>query len=166
MKRTPVSAAHDYVAGRSAYISRATVRALLQVLDSAPAPEVITGPADALPLLRGLRALPHEELWIVLLNGQNQCLGVEVVARGGLAGASCSPADILRPVVASGARAFLLAHNHPSGSSKPSREDLLMTQQVLRGARLLGVPCLDHIVVSGATAWDSILDELKGSDDD
>ena len=43
----------------------------------------------------------------------------------------------------------MVGHNHPSGSVEPSGEDLTLTQQLLEGGELLGIPVLDHLIVSG-----------------
>ena len=45
------------------------------------------------------------------------------------------------------AAGFVLVHNHPSGDAMPSAEDVRLTQRVVKGARILGVECLDHVIV-------------------
>jgi len=42
-----------------------------------------------------------------------------------------------------------LAHNHPSGDSTPSREDLDLTRRLTEAGRLLGIPVLDHLIIAG-----------------
>ena len=46
------------------------------------------------------------------------------------------------------AAAVLVVHNHPSGDPEPSREDLEVTERLVRAGRLLGIPLLDHLVVA------------------
>jgi DNA repair protein RadC len=98
------------------------------------------------PVLVGL---PHEEVWLLGLNGKKRPLGLVRVSMGGACGAALTVQDILRPVIAMGAAAFLLAHNHPSGDPKPSQADLDTTKAVTLGAELLGVLLLDHLVLAG-----------------
>ncbi len=56
-------------------------------------------------------------------------------------------ADVLRPVLRSGARAFLLVHNHPSDDPLSSLEDLAMTRALARAAKTVGVPLIDDVIV-------------------
>ena len=46
------------------------------------------------------------------------------------------------------ASGIVLVHNHPSGSLKPSREDLVLTREIAEAGRLLGYPLLDHLIVT------------------
>ena len=48
-----------------------------------------------------------------------------------------------------GASMIILCHNHPSGSSKPSREDIIMTQKIKEAGELIGIPLADHLVIAG-----------------
>ena len=95
-----------------------------------------------------LDALPHEELWGLLLDGRNRIVGARLLARGGLHACALTARDVLRPVVREASGAFVLVHNHPSGDACPSREDVTFTRQVLAGALTLGVVLVDHVVVS------------------
>jgi DNA repair protein RadC len=92
--------------------------------------------------------LEHEELWLLCLDANNGLKAEVEVARGGALGCSLTPADVLRPAVRNGASAIVLVHNHPSGDPTPSRDDLTMTRALLRACRVVGIPLLDHVVVS------------------
>lgn len=90
-----------------------------------------------------------EVMVVVLLDGRNRMIGLAEVARGGLHGCAVSARDILRIAIAGGASAFVLAHNHPSGDPTPSSEDVTMTEKVVEAAQIVGVPCVDHVIVAG-----------------
>jgi DNA repair protein RadC len=92
--------------------------------------------------------LEHEELWLLALDGQNDIRGLRKLAMGGSSGLAVQAADVLRAALETGARGFVLAHNHPSGDPTPSSADLALTSIVAAGARAIGVPLLDHVVVS------------------
>lgn len=62
-----------------------------------------------------------------------------------------SARDVIRPVVCSGASAFVLAHNHPSGDPTPSEDDKVFTAAISQAAEVVGVPLVDHLVLGG---WD------------
>lgn len=114
-------------------------------------------PAASLRLFRELLGgLPHEEIWILVLNARLTVHGAIRVSMGGLHGAAVRPVDVLRPVVASGAHQFVMAHNHPSGDATPSAEDLTMTRRILRAASVVGLTLLDHLIVTEAGDWTSL----------
>lgn len=94
------------------------------------------------------RRPPHEELIAILLSGANQVLGIVVVSQGGAHGCAITPCDVFRPALAAGASAVVLAHNHPSGCPRPSREDILTTQHAIEAGKLLGICMFDHLVVA------------------
>lgn len=94
-----------------------------------------------------LANLPHEEVHLVLLNGRSDIIGTVKIAQGGMHGCALTARDVLGPVIAGGAAAFIMGHNHPSGDPKPSPDDISMTSHARKCAELLGVPLLDHIVV-------------------
>lgn len=58
------------------------------------------------------------------------------------------PADALRIALRAAASGFVLVHNHPSGDSQPSPEDLAFTRRLAGAAAIVGMPLLDHVVVT------------------
>jgi DNA repair protein RadC len=66
--------------------------------------------------------------------------------------------DILRTVLGHGATGFLLVHNHPSGEPRPSAEDYAMTKAVARAAEVVGIPLVDHVIVTANGDWASLLE--------
>jgi DNA repair protein RadC len=95
-----------------------------------------------------LASLDHEELWALMLDGRQGLRAARRVASGGLHGLNVGARDPLRVALRDGASAFVLVHNHPSGDPTPSEEDLRFTREVARAADLIGVPLLDHVIVS------------------
>lgn len=102
-----------------------------------------------------LGALEHEELWVLAVDGRSRLRGVTRVAQGGLHGAAVRVEDPLRHALRAAASGFVLVHNHPSGDATPSLEDVTFTRAVARAAAVVGVPLLDHVVVS-RTAFASV----------
>ena len=109
---------------------------------------VVTTPGAALHLLQGLRALGREEVWALLLDARHRLISVEPVVAGSLNSARLLPRDVLAPALRAGAAALIVAHNHPSGEVTPSRADRLVTVALRDAARLLGLPLLDHIILT------------------
>lgn len=104
--------------------------------------------------------LPHEEVIAVGLNGRNEVLGIVRVSQGGAHGAALTPVDVLRPLIAMGAAAFVLAHNHPSGDPTPSADDVAMTRRLMLACDAVGIALLDHVVIAGPTRAASVLEHM------
>lgn len=119
------------------------------VLEQSSVPRAIRCGADvaawAIPRIGGL---PHEELWLLAVDGRNRLRGVRRIAMGGLHGVGIRAADPLRHALRADASSFVLVHNHPSGDPTPSREDIAFTKAIADAAAVVGVPLLDHVVVS------------------
>jgi DNA repair protein RadC len=95
-----------------------------------------------------LGALTHEELWMLALDGRSRLRAARCVAKGGLHGIGVQVADPLRYALRTGATGFVLVHNHPSGDPTPSPQDITFTREIARAAGVVGVPLLDHVVVT------------------
>ena len=108
----------------------------------------VTTPGAALHLLQGLRTLSREKVWALLLDARHRLISVEPVVAGSLNSARLLPRDVLAPALRAGAAALIVAHNHPSGEVTPSRADRLVTVALRDAARLLGLPLLDHIILT------------------
>ena len=103
-----------------------------------------------LTLLLSERA--HEVFVVIFLDAQNRVLSVEELFRGTLTQTAVYPREIVKAALRHNAAAVLLAHNHPSGISEPSRADELLTQTLKRALALVDVSVLDHFVVAGGSA--------------
>jgi DNA repair protein RadC len=105
-----------------------------------------------------LQTEPVENFVALYLDGRNRIMGSEVVSRGGLHGCAITPAEVFRGAIVACASAVILGHNHPSGDPTPSRDDLEMTRAAVAAGKMLGIPILDHVVVTREGAWHSIHD--------
>lgn len=89
----------------------------------------------------------QERFAVLLLDVKHRLIGTQIITIGTATETLASPRDIFREVLRQGATRVIVAHNHPSGSVEPSPEDIALTQQLLKGAQLLGVPLLDHLIL-------------------
>ncbi|MEQ9323986.1 MAG: DNA repair protein RadC [Polyangiaceae bacterium] len=125
----------------------------------ASSPEPLTSPdrvaAWFAPRVAGL---DHERMWVVSVDGRSRVRGVRRVAQGGRHGLVVTAREILSAALADAASAFLLVHNHPSGSPEPSAADVRMTESVAQASEVVGVPLLDHVVVTAAGDYCSLLE--------
>jgi DNA repair protein RadC len=106
-------------------------------------------PAESANLFRAVfEGLPHEEVWCACLNTQLELIALTRVSQGGTLGAGILPADVLRPVIVSGATSFVIAHNHPSGHCALSEGDHTVAEALKRASEYLGVTMLDFLVMT------------------
>lgn len=92
---------------------------------------------------------PHEVFAVLFLDAQNQLLAFEEMFRGTLAQTSVYPREVVQRALHHGCASVVLAHNHPSGVTEPSRADEMLTQTLKAALALVDVRVLDHIVVGG-----------------
>lgn len=97
------------------------------------------------PRLAGAR---QEIVVALLLDGQNHLLDEKVITEGTPTQATVYVRRVLEEALRASAAAIVLVHNHPSGNPGPSPGDDETTQDLDRGARLIGLVLLDHVVVS------------------
>lgn len=91
--------------------------------------------------------LPQEAMVVIGLNTLNQPVTTSLVALGTVNSVRVTGRDVFRDLVKHNCAGFILAHNHPSGDTSPSREDDVLTEDsVLMGA-VLGIELLDHVIV-------------------
>ena len=130
----------------------------------------ISGPEEAVPLLKAIlrdACDADRESFITLgLNSRGHATGYKVISVGTLTASLVHPREVFSAAMALGAAAIIVAHSHPSQDPSPSTEDLVLTERLIKGGELLGIPVLDHLVLasSGAddSAWRSIA--ILGSD--
>lgn len=109
-------------------------------------------------LLPMIGSIPHEEMWLLSLDGRNYARTLRRVAQGGLHSAAVSPRDILRAALADAASAMVLVHNHPSGDPEPSSHDVVVTRQLQQAGEMVGIPLVDHVILCPSGKHTSMLD--------
>ncbi len=88
----------------------------------------------------------HEEFWILLLNRSNFVLSKHKVSSGGTAGTVVDAQIIFKIAIQNNASSLILAHNHPSGSLKPSQADIKLTKKMVEAGKMLNILVLDHLI--------------------
>lgn len=98
--------------------------------------------------LRRVMNLEVEELWASALSADKRLLRSRCLFRGTVDTCFVHPRDIFRFAILENASSLIIAHNHPSGSLEPSKQDLLMHKKFQQGAKLLQVPLNDHLIIT------------------
>ncbi len=109
---------------------------------------VIRTAQDAYDYLHDMRTLSKEHLRGLYLNSHNRIIHDEVISIGTINTNIVHPREVFRPGIEYSAAAVILAHNHPSGNPLPSKEDIEITEQLVRAGKILGINVLDHVVIT------------------
>ena len=100
-----------------------------------------------IPLMKNLK---KEIFKTVLLDSKNKILKDvedEIVSKGSLTASIVHPREVFKTAIKESAAAVILVHNHPSGDPSPSREDLEITQRLVKSGEIVGIKVLDHIII-------------------
>jgi DNA repair protein RadC len=98
----------------------------------------------------------REHFLVFALNNKNRIIGVSNAFVGSLTECTVKVKEVCTYVLLARAASFVVAHNHPSGDTYPSRDDIALTLRLVDCGKLLGVPLLDHIIIAwpaGAENW-------------
>ena len=119
----------------------------------------ITSSASVFELMQPIIGeLPHEEFWIVYLNNSNKVIQKNQLSKGGITGTLVDVRLALKTALEVSATGIILAHNHPSGTLKPSEADKQLTAKLSTAAKSLDIKVLDHLIIT-EKAYFSFADE-------
>ncbi len=94
-----------------------------------------------------LSDLRTEEFWAIFLNQKNQIVYKTQISKGGISGTLVDVRVLFRIALEHFATSIIVAHNHPSGSLKPSLEDIQITKSIKNAGEILNVTLLDHLII-------------------
>jgi DNA repair protein RadC len=120
-----------------------------------PIRALIRNAKDVAPLVMDMGTLSQEHVRVVLLDNGRRYIASATVYVGTLNASMIRVSEIFREAITRNAAAIILAHNHPSGDSSPSPEDVQITQDLAAAGKLLDIPLLDHVIVAGSS-WVSL----------
>lgn len=123
-------------------------------------------PADVVSLLRNAIGRQEQEYFAaILLDARQSVVDVLGVAVGSLSQVDVHPRELFREAVRRGAHSVILAHNHPSGDAHASQADIDLTQRMIEVGKLVGIPVLDHIIVTrkGSESLARVFPELMSN---
>lgn len=109
----------------------------------------ISSAQDAFQLLVSLFMDVHVEIfYAILLNHQHQVMAIEKISQGGITSTIVDIRVIFKKVLSyPNVTRLIVAHNHPSGQTKPSEADITLTQRIKDAGRLLDIELLDHLII-------------------
>ncbi len=89
-----------------------------------------------------------QESFIALyLDNKNGVVGWSKISMGTVSETIVHPRDVFRVAVRENAVSIILVHNHPTGNTEPSREDLATTNRLVDAGKVIGIGILDHVII-------------------
>jgi DNA repair protein RadC len=108
---------------------------------------VIRSPEDLYRQYRFLfDGLTTERFVVFILNSKNAVQAIEIVSEGTLNASLVHPRETFRAAILGIGASIIVAHNHPSGNTEPSREDIEITTQLREAGKIIGIPLHDHVI--------------------
>lgn len=109
----------------------------------------ITSPHELASLARSFLGNPDREVFLlVCLNTRNRPTALHVVSVGSLNQTTVHPREVFKAAILANSAAVAFVHNHPSGDPQPSEADLALTKKLVDCGSLLGIPVLDHLILT------------------
>ncbi len=126
-------------------IKKETEKEQLEKINSNP----VTNPNYAVELIRKNISNYSKEHFIVLsFDTRNRVLGTDNVSIGTLTASIVHPRETFEAAIRRHAAQIIIAHNHPSGDTEPSEEDIKITKRLSEAGRIMGIELIDHIIVT------------------
>ena len=94
-----------------------------------------------------LEGLDREQFIIACLNTKNEPTNITVVSVGSINKAIVHPREVFKTAILSNAASIMAFHNHPSGDTTPSDQDIQLTHRLVEAGELLGIKLLDHLII-------------------
>ncbi|MBX9573954.1 MAG: JAB domain-containing protein [Candidatus Obscuribacterales bacterium] len=108
----------------------------------------IRTPLDAIDFLEPLRLASEEHFVALHLNVRHEVIGLHEISHGTVSTSLVHPREVFKAAILANSSAIIVCHNHPSGSYLwPSPDDMTTTAQLIKGANILGLTLLDHLIV-------------------
>lgn len=100
-----------------------------------------------------------EHFWVIGLNTHNAIQYIDLVSLGILNSSLVHPREVFRFSIFKAVSSLILAHNHPSGDARPSKEDMTVTRKLVDAGKIVGIEVLDHIIIGSGDAFYSFKEE-------
>jgi len=110
--------------------------------------KAIKSPADVVGMFKAyLDGVDREHFCIAMLDRKGNLLGLNTVSVDSISSSIVQPREVFKPAIIIGASSIVLCHNHPSGDTSPSKEDIDVTRKLVEGGKILNIEILDHVII-------------------
>jgi len=135
------------------------VRELTKV--EAPQVKAIRHPADVVRTLESWSTREQEHFLVVTLNGAHEMIEVHEISKGTVNRSLVHPREVFRAAIGDNAIGVVVAHNHPSGHTEPSDEDIALTERLRDAGEIIGIQVLDSVILGKEGSYYSFLEAGK-----
>ncbi len=101
----------------------------------------------------------REQFAVIFLSAANCIIASKIMFKGSLTSSAVYPREIIKKALELDAAAIIVGHNHPSGQTKPSRDDIQMTNKINDACKTVDITLHDHIIIAGKNRFYSFSDE-------
>lgn len=95
----------------------------------------------------------EEHVWVIAFTKKFSLISIFDVPHGTASTSLISTRELFVRLCLCGAVQFVLVHNHPSGDTTPSVEDIKVTERMKEAGQLMDIPCMDHIIIGKNGAY-------------
>jgi DNA repair protein RadC len=96
-----------------------------------------------------LKDKKKEYFLAILLDTRNQLIKVAEISIGSLDSSIVHPREVFKEAISASAAAVIFVHNHPSGDTEASEDDIALTERLVQAGEIVGIEVLDHIIIGG-----------------
>ena len=133
---------------RGNYIPKVQVSMVKEIFVSSTAYSCSEDVAQCEIVEKELRNSDREKFICIHFNIKNRIISYEVVSMGSLTCSIVHPREVFKAAILANAASVAFLHNHPSGSTEPSIDDIEITKRLCKAGSILGINVLDHIIIT------------------
>jgi DNA repair protein RadC len=121
----------------------------------------ITCPEDIadffIPLLRDDL---KEKFFVICLNSANKIIKYEMISLGNLNSSVVHAREVFKVAIENNSANIILLHNHPSGNTEPSNEDISITKKIVEAGKMMDIHVFDHIIIAGNSFFSFVVKKI------
>lgn len=114
---------------------------------------VLINPEEVFKSVKEIGDSKKEHLLAIYLDVKNKEISREIISIGTLTASLVHPREIFEPAVRKLVAGIIIVHNHPSGDTEPSDEDIRATKQLVEAGKIMGIPIIDHLIVTKSSFY-------------
>jgi len=109
----------------------------------------VTSPGELYNILKEkITNFSKEHFYVISLDTRNNFIGIDEISVGTLTASLVHPRETFESAIKRHAAQIVIAHNHPSGETEPSEDDLKITKRLVDAGKIMGIEVLDHIIIT------------------
>jgi len=109
---------------------------------------ILLTPKDVWESMVDIRSSKKEHFVVFYLNSRNQEIEREIISVGTVSASLVHPREVFEGAIKNNASSIIVAHNHPSGDTEPSQDDIEVTKKLVHAGKILDIRIVDHVIVT------------------